>query len=106
MDFELAAEQQQFRAVVREFAEAEIAPYAEAWDRDHVFPVDTVRAMGKLGLFGLPFPEEYGGGAADYLTYCIAIEELACNATSAGTWPAIRAAGGVPGELPLRGFGA
>jgi butyryl-CoA dehydrogenase len=77
VEFELAAEQQQFRAVVREFAEAEIAPYAEAWDRDHVFPVDTVRAMGKLGLFGLPFPEEYGGGAADYLTYCIAIEELA-----------------------------
>ena len=77
MEFELAAEQQQFRAVVLEFAEAEIAPYAEAWDRDHVFPVDTVRAMGKLGLFGLPFPEEYGGGAADYLTYCIAIEELA-----------------------------
>ncbi len=77
VEFELTAEQEQFRGVVREFAEAEIAPYAEAWDRDHVFPVDTVLAMGKLGLFGLPFPAEYGGGAADYLTYCLAIEEIA-----------------------------
>ena len=62
---------------MREFAEAEIAPHAADWDRDHIFPVDTVLAMGKLGLFGLPFPEEYGGGGADYLTYCLAIEELA-----------------------------
>ena len=77
VEFDLTAEQEQFRGVVREFAEAEIAPHAEAWDRDHTFPVDTVLAMGKLGLFGLPFPQEYGGGGADYLTYCLAIEELA-----------------------------
>jgi len=63
--------------MVREFAQAQIAPYAERWDRDAEFPVDTVLEMGKLGLFGLPFPEEYGGGGADYLTYCLAIEELA-----------------------------
>ena len=63
--------------MVREFAQAEIAPHAEAWDRDHTFPVDAVLAMGKLGLFGLPFPAEYGGSGADYGTYCIAIEELA-----------------------------
>jgi butyryl-CoA dehydrogenase len=77
VEFELSAEQEQFRNVVREFAAAEIAPHAEAWDRDHVFPVDTVRAMGALGLFGLPFPPEYGGTGADYITYCIAIEEVA-----------------------------
>jgi butyryl-CoA dehydrogenase len=77
VDFDASPEQEQFRSVVREFAEAEIAPHAEAWDREHVFPVETVQAMGRLGLFGLPFPEEYGGGAADYLTYCIAIEEIA-----------------------------
>jgi butyryl-CoA dehydrogenase len=76
VEFDLSAEQEQFRRVVRDFAEGEIAPHAEQWDRDHVFPVDTVLAMGKLGLFGLPFPEEYGGGGADYLTYCIAIEEI------------------------------
>ncbi len=74
---DLSDEQEAFRKVVRDFAEAEIAPHAEAWDRDHTFPVDTVRAMGELGLFGLPFPEEYGGGGADLTTLCVAIEELA-----------------------------
>ena len=76
MTFELSDEQEAFRKVVRDFATAEIAPHAEAWDRDHTFPVDTVLAMGELGLFGLPFPEEYGGGGADLTTLCVAIEEL------------------------------
>ena len=75
--FELSEEQEALRSLVREFAEAEIAPHAEAWDRDHVFPVDVVLRMGELGLFGLPFPEEYGGGGADLTTLCVAIEELA-----------------------------
>jgi butyryl-CoA dehydrogenase len=77
MDFDLTAEQVAFREVVREFTLAEISPHAEAWDRDHVFPVDTVLAMGELGLFGLPFPEEYGGSGADLTTLCVAIEEIA-----------------------------
>jgi butyryl-CoA dehydrogenase len=76
MDFDLTDEQEQFRKVVREFAASEIAPHAEAWDRDHEFPTDTVRAMGALGLFGLPFPEEYGGGGSDFTTLCLAIEEI------------------------------
>ncbi|MBV9413084.1 MAG: acyl-CoA dehydrogenase family protein, partial [Acidimicrobiia bacterium] len=77
VDLDLTPEQEDFRKVIRDFAEREIAPYAEAWDRDHTFPVDTVLAMGELGLFGLPFPEEYGGGGADFTTLCLAIEELA-----------------------------
>src|SRR5437588_12063339 len=77
MDFELSPEQEAFRKVVRDFAEAEIAPHAEEWDRTHIFPTDTVLAMGELGLFGLPFPEEYGGSGADFTTLCLAIEELA-----------------------------
>jgi butyryl-CoA dehydrogenase len=76
MDFELSDEQEAFRKVVRDFAEAEIAPYAEEWDRTHHFPVDAVLAMGELGLFGLPFPAEYGGSAADFTTFCLAVEEL------------------------------
>src|SRR5436305_3591985 len=74
---DLTPEQEDFRKVVRDFAEREIAPHAEEWDREHTFPVDTVLAMGELGLFGLPFPEEYGGAAADFTTLCLAIEELA-----------------------------
>ncbi|MDQ1391534.1 MAG: short-chain 2-methylacyl-CoA dehydrogenase [Acidimicrobiaceae bacterium] len=77
MDFDLSDEQESFRKVVRDFAEAEIAPFAEQWDRDHIFPIETVQAMGELGLFGLPFPEEYGGSGADFTTMCVAIEELA-----------------------------
>jgi short-chain 2-methylacyl-CoA dehydrogenase len=76
MHFELSDEQEAFRTVVREFAEAEIAPHAADWDRDHTFPVDVVRAMGELGLFGLVFPEEYGGAGADLTTLCLAIEEV------------------------------
>ena len=77
MDFSPSEENEALRRLVREFAEREIAPHAEAWDRDHHFPVDTVRAMGALGLFGLALPEEYGGGGSDLLSLCIAIEELA-----------------------------
>jgi butyryl-CoA dehydrogenase len=76
MDFDLSEEQEAFRKVVRDFALAEIAPHAERWDRDHIFPVETVKAMGALGLFGLPFPPEYGGAGADFTTLCVAIEEL------------------------------
>jgi short-chain 2-methylacyl-CoA dehydrogenase len=75
--FERTEEQDAFGKVVREFAEQEIAPHAEEWDREHVFPTDVVLAMGDLGLFGLPFPEEYGGSGSDFTTLCIAIEELA-----------------------------
>jgi short/branched chain acyl-CoA dehydrogenase len=77
VDLDLSDEQEAFRRVVRDFAESEIAPYAEQWDRDHTFPVDAVKAMGELGLFGLPFPEEYGGSGSDFTTLCLVIEELA-----------------------------
>ena len=77
MDLELDEEHVAFRKVMREFADGEIAPFAEEWDRTHEFPVDTVRKMGDLGLFGLPFPERYGGSDADFTTLCLAIEEIA-----------------------------
>lgn len=77
MDFEPLPEHEAFRRVVREFAEREIAPQVEEWDRTHTFPLEAVRKMGELGLFGLPFPEEFEGSGADFITFCIAIEELA-----------------------------
>ena len=76
MDHHLTEEHEHLRTVVRDFAEREIEPHAADWDRDHTFPVDTVRAMGDLGLFGIPFPEPYGGGG-DLRGLCVAIEEIA-----------------------------
>jgi butyryl-CoA dehydrogenase len=74
--FELSPEHEAFRKVIRQFAEAEIAPHAASWDRDHHFPEDVVRKMGDLGLFGLPFPERIGGGGGDFTSLCVAIEEI------------------------------
>ena len=77
MDFDFTDEQEQFRAVVRDFADAVVRPRAEEMDRAGELPLDIVKQMGELGLFGIPFPEEYGGQGADFTTFCIAVEELA-----------------------------
>src|SRR5919201_7102294 len=77
MDFELTQEQRLLRDTVREFARQEVAPVAEELDRTKSFPYEIVRKMGELGLMGIPFDEEYGGGGADTLAYAIAVEELA-----------------------------
>jgi short-chain 2-methylacyl-CoA dehydrogenase len=74
--FELSKDHEDFRAVVREFAEAEVAPHIATWDREDHFPVDLVPKMGDLGLFGLVVPEEFGGGDGDFTSLCVAIEEL------------------------------
>ena len=74
--FELSEEHEAFRKVVRDFAEQEIAPHAATWDRDHHFPTEVVLAMGRLGLFGLVFPEEWGGASGDFASLCVAIEEI------------------------------
>jgi short-chain 2-methylacyl-CoA dehydrogenase len=77
VDFDLGDEQQLLQRTVREFAREEIAPVAEELDRDKRFPYEIVAKMGELGLMGIPFPEEYGGGGADTLSYALAVEELA-----------------------------
>jgi short-chain 2-methylacyl-CoA dehydrogenase len=76
MDFELTDEQRLLRDTVRDFARHEVAPVAEELDRTKAFPYELVAKMGELGLMGIPFPEEYGGGGADTLTYAVAVEEL------------------------------
>lgn len=64
------------RDLCREFAQRVVAPAAPALDREHRFPYEIVLQMGELGLFGLPFPEQWGGAGADFVSYCIAIEEI------------------------------
>jgi short/branched chain acyl-CoA dehydrogenase len=76
MDFDLSPEQQAIRDTCRDFGREVIAPAAGELDRTHSFGYDIVRQMGELGLFGLPFPEDAGGAGGDFLSLCIAIEEI------------------------------
>jgi len=73
----LTEEQVQLRATVRELAEGEIAPVAEALDREQRFPYEIVALLGGLGLMGMTVPERYGGAGLDTLSYVLALEELA-----------------------------
>jgi short-chain 2-methylacyl-CoA dehydrogenase len=84
MDFSLNEEQLAIRETCRDFAEQEIKPIAEEMDRTGRFPYALIKQMGELGLLGLPFPEKYGGAGADFLSYCLAIEEISRGDVSVG----------------------
>ncbi|WP_336920876.1 acyl-CoA dehydrogenase family protein [Aquipuribacter sp. SD81] len=84
MTFALAEHHEDLRAVVRDFAAAEIAPHIAKWDETHHFPAHLVPMMGELGLFGLVVPEEHGGAGGDFTSLCVAIEELGYVDQSAG----------------------
>jgi short-chain 2-methylacyl-CoA dehydrogenase len=73
----LNEDQQALVESVRDFAREVVAPAIATHYEEHTFPYDIVRQMGKMGLFGLPFGEEYGGMGGDYLALCLALEELA-----------------------------
>jgi butyryl-CoA dehydrogenase len=83
MAFELSKDHQDFRSVIAEFAAAEVAPHAATWDAEHRFPIEAVRKLGELGVFGLHAPAEYGG-AGDFTSLCIAIEEVGRHDQSLG----------------------
>jgi short/branched chain acyl-CoA dehydrogenase len=102
MDFRLNDEHEALRKTVEEFAREVVAPQAEYFDRTEEFPYEIVRQMGEMGLFGLPFPEEYGGMGGDFLALCLAIEELARVDSSVAI--TLEAAVGL-GSMPLYRFG-
>jgi len=77
LDTRLTEEQQSLRKTVEAFAREVVAPVAAHHDATKTFPYDVVRGMAEMGLFGLPFPEEYGGMGGDYFALCLALEELA-----------------------------
>jgi alkylation response protein AidB-like acyl-CoA dehydrogenase len=97
MNFDLSSDHELIRRTTREFAEQQVAPVAEELDRTKSFPYEIVAQLGELGMMGIPFPQEYGGGGGDSLAYAIAVEELArvdssvaitvCAHTSLGTQP-------------------
>ncbi|MGB9376602.1 MAG: acyl-CoA dehydrogenase family protein [Mycobacteriales bacterium] len=103
LGFELNEEQETFRKTVEDFARRVVAPKAHGYDESGEFPYAVVAAMAEMGLFGLPFPEEYGGMGGDYFTLCLALEELARADSSV----AITLEAGVSlGAMPIYRFGS
>lgn len=84
MNFRLTDEQEMIRKMVRDFAKNEVAPTAEERDEEERFDREIFDKMAELGLTGIPWPEEYGGIGADYVSYCIAVEELSRVCASTG----------------------
>ncbi|GGE14765.1 acyl-CoA dehydrogenase [Marinithermofilum abyssi] len=84
MNFDLTEEQKMVRKLMRDFAEGEVAPEADERDRSKTFPREIFQQMAKLNLMGLPFPEEYGGGGGDTISFAIAVEELSRVCASTG----------------------
>ncbi|NLU71273.1 acyl-CoA dehydrogenase [Streptomyces sp. HNM0575] len=102
LDHRLSAEHEELRRTVEEFAQKAVAPKIGEFYERHEFPYEIVRQMGEMGLFGLPFPEEYGGMGGDYLALCLALEELARVDSSV----AITLEAGVSlGAMPVFRFG-
>jgi short/branched chain acyl-CoA dehydrogenase len=103
LDTRLTEEQQSLRKTVEAFARDVVAPVAAHHDATKTFPYDVVRGMAEMGLFGLPFPEEYGGMGGDYFALCLALEELGRVDQSV----AITLEAGVSlGAMPIYRFGS
>ena len=100
--YTLTEEHHMIRQSVRDFAEQEIKPVARELDRKEQFSIELTQKMGELGLFGIVVPEEYGGHGLDYLSYIIAVEELA---RVDGSQAATIAAHNSLGTGPLAQFG-
>ncbi|TCP32358.1 alkylation response protein AidB-like acyl-CoA dehydrogenase [Scopulibacillus darangshiensis] len=100
MNYDLTDEQQMIYKMMKEFSDEVVAPGAEQRDKDKAFPKEIFDQLGKLGIMGLPFPEEYGGSGADTISFAIAVEELsrACGSTGI-TYSAHVSLGGAPLNL-------
>jgi butyryl-CoA dehydrogenase len=102
MDFELTADQREIQALARELANAEIAPNATTWDRQHRFPDELYPKLADVGLMGVCIPEEYGGAGADFLSYILVLEELSRADASVGVTVAVHTSAT---SLPILNFG-
>src|SRR5215813_9177070 len=89
MDFSLSEEQQAFRAMAREFAQAEMMPHARDWDENETFPVEALRKAAALGFGGIYIREDVGGSALSRLDATIIFEELAQGCTSTAAYISI-----------------
>jgi alkylation response protein AidB-like acyl-CoA dehydrogenase len=100
MNFDLTSEQEMIKRTIRQFADEEVAPGALDRDRTKQFPEEIFKKLADMGIMGLPFPEEYGGGGADTVSFAIVTEELsrACGSTGI-TYSAHISLGGAPLNL-------
>jgi alkylation response protein AidB-like acyl-CoA dehydrogenase len=99
---ELSDEQREIRDLARRFADETVAPHAAEWDREHRFPREVFRALGELGLMGVCVPAEHGGAGADYLSYCLVLEELSRADAGVGVTLAVHVGAGT---LPIVAHG-
>lgn len=102
MDFSLTEDQKMLKTMVRDFAEAELEPIAAQIDEEARFPAESIKKMAKLGLMGIPFPEEYGGSGGGPIGFAIAEEEISRVCASTGAIYFVTA--GLAGQ-PLYRFG-
>src|SRR6266404_1718153 len=99
----LSEHQLMIREMARGFAREKLAPFAAEWDRESRFPLEAVAAMGELGLMGMLVPEEWGGAGADFVSYALAVEEIAAGD---GSCSAIMAVHNSVACLPVHRFGS
>ena len=100
MNFDLTSEQEMIKKTIREFSEEVVAPGSIERDRNKHFPIDVFNQLAEMGIMGLPFPEEYGGGGADTISFAIVTEELSRACASTGiTYSAHISLGGAPLHL-------
>ncbi|MHC1726019.1 MAG: acyl-CoA dehydrogenase family protein [Syntrophobacteraceae bacterium] len=102
MDFNLTEEHELIRQSVREFSDRHVCPISDEVDQEPRFPAETVKKLGEQDLMGIPYPMEYGGAGADYLSYIIVLEELSRACTTTGLTVQIHTS---QAEFPLFKFG-
>ena len=102
MNFELSNDQREIRERAAEFADREVAPYAAELDREDRAPFGTLEKLSELGYMGLCVPEEYGGAGADFLSYCLLIEELSRADAGVGVTLAVHTSAGT---MPIVAYG-
>jgi len=103
MDFSLTEDQKMLRSMVRDFAEKELEPIAAEIDEECRYPAESIKKIAELGLMGIPFPEEYGGGGAGPVEFAIAVEEISRACASTGVIYLVSA--GLAGK-PIYRFGS
>jgi alkylation response protein AidB-like acyl-CoA dehydrogenase len=103
VDFQLNDDQRAIRRLARDFAENEVKPVAAELDREKRFPYETVAKLGELGMMGMPFSQEYGGGGTDYISYALVIEALAAVDSSVAITVAAHTS---LGTYPIHSFGS